>query len=629
VAMTPDMPAPVGRANSGAGLGWLLVGLFVLLGITEHAMFAYNNGEVIRDHGLVDPDSYMRVMRIIALYHGAGWYDTMTMRVGAPEGLSLHWTRPVDLLILLPALFAHLFGLSVERGIYWIGAAFSPICHLLACLAVAWAARPLWPSPGHRFAALILLTNAAAFGYGVFGRADHHTLLLLLTALMFGAALRAAIAWQPVAEERRWAAISGLFAGLGIWISPELMVPITPIVAAIGLFWLDAPLDQAKNGGPRRDWAALGIAFALAMAAVMLVAIPIEQPPAHWLTAEYDKVSLPYLVVPLIWAAVFGIASRVHGGFLSRLIAGVLLGAAGLAVLLGLFPDLLFGPLGVNQRLKTDFLDTVREMQPLWPTSFGRLQSFLQMLGQSIPSLILLPFAFWIWRGPRRWAGQMLALSFGFLLIAGMMHARLGVEFAPMPAIICAGFFSLLDAKLKGRSPLLRTPALVLTAVALTCAPLLVGLALNGSSGGKGDAGTCKVVNLADWLNAHHPGHGTADGGAPIVMTDDYSYGPELAFRTDYRLVAGPYHRNPQAIFDTIDTMTDYTETAAHQILDRRQVSLVVRCTDVTVTRYYDLLHLMVYDRLGGQGSLPNWLTQLTLPEALGKHFRVYEVKGR
>jgi hypothetical protein len=629
--MTIGEPARISDAKSDARLGWFLMGIFVLLGVAEHAFFAQSNGEVIRDHGLVDSDSYMRVMRILALYHGAGWYDTMTMRVGAPEGLSLHWTRPVDILILVPALVAHLFGASVERAVYWIGAAFSPICHILACLAVAWAARPLWPSPFHRFAALILLTNAAAFGYGVFGRADHHTLLLLLTALMLGAALRAAIAWQPAAEERRWAALAGFFAGLGIWISPELMVPITPIIVAIGLFWLDAPLDQAKNGGLIRDWAGLGAAFSLAMAGVILIAIPIEQPPAHWLIAEYDKVSLPYLVVPLIWAAVFLIARQVRGGFVARLVAGALLGAVGIVVLLGLFPDLLFGPLGVNERLKTDFLDTIREMQPLWPTSLDRLQNFLPMLGQSITALILLPFAFRRWRGERRWAGQMLVLAFGFLLIAGMMHARLGVEFAPTPAIICAGFFSLLDAKLKGRSPLLRTPALVLAATALTCAPLLLGLVISDTRYGKvnGDAGTCKTRELADWLNANHPGKGTADGGTPIVMTDDYSYGPELVFRTDYRVTAGPYHRNPQAIFDTIDTMIDYTETGARAILDRRQVSLVVRCVAVIVPHYYDPLHLTMYDRLGGQGALPDWLTPLTLPADLAKRFRVYEVKGR
>jgi hypothetical protein len=166
----------------------------------------------------------------------------------------------------------------------------------------------------------------------------------------------------------------------------------------------------------------------------------------------------------------------------------------------------------------------------------------------------------------------------------------------------------------------------VLTAIALTVGPLIAGLAFPSPPE---NPEACNIHKLANWLNETHPGKDTADGRTPIIMTDDYSYGPEIAFRTDYRVVAGPYHRNPQAIFDSIDTMIDYTETGAKAILDRRQVSLVVRCVDVIVPHYYDQLHLTMYDRLGGTGAVPNWLTPLTMPPELGKHFKVFEVKGR
>ena len=278
-------------ASSSRAIGWLLIGLFAVFAAALHIFFAFKNGVVLREHGLGDTDSYMRVLRIMDLYHGGGWYDTVTPKLGAPEGLSLHWTRPVDILILLPALLAHLFGAPVDRSVYWIGAGFSTICQILACFAAAWAAKPLWPSPGHRFAALILLTNAAAFGYGIIGRPDHHTLLMLLTALMLGAMVRTALAGSSAAEQRRWAVLGGLFAGFGVWVSPEMLVPIVPVIATLGLFWLDAPLDRKRMPETEmRDWAAAGAVFSLAMAAVILVAIPIEQPPAHWLAPEYDKV---------------------------------------------------------------------------------------------------------------------------------------------------------------------------------------------------------------------------------------------------------------------------------------------------------------------------------------------------
>jgi hypothetical protein len=615
-----DAPAAPAAAPSRA-VAWLLIVLFAILAICEHIFFAFRNGAVLREHGLVDTDSYMRVLRIMDLYNGGGWYSTVTQKLGAPEGLSLHWTRPVDVLILLPALLVHAFGVPIDRAVYWVGAAFSSVCHILACFAAAWAARPLWPSPGHRFAALILLTNAAAFGYGVFGRADHHTLLLLLTALMLGAMLRAALAGTTVAEQRGWAALGGLYAGLGVWISPEMMVPIVPVIATFGLFWLDAPLDQRKlPEAALRDWATPGACFSLAMSAVMLVAIPIEQPPSRWLVPEYDKVSLPYLVLPLIWAAVFLLARRIRGGVAVRSLGGLGLAVLGAGLLLALFPNLLLGPLSVDPRLKTDFLDTVQEMQPLWPTNLAKLRNFLPIAGQSVTAIVLLPFAFQIWGAGKRWSALLLAMAFGFLLIGTLMHTRLGVELAPSVAVICAGFFNLAEQKLAGRSRLIRTPLLVAVAIWLTCAPLLAVLALPPAPIGLG----CPVGALADWLNAARPGIGTA----PIVMTDDISMSPELAFRTPYRFVAGPYHRDPQAIFDTVDAMRAEKPEQARAILDRRQVSLVVRCIDVVVPLLYDPDRFNFYADLG-RAKVPDWLTRLTLPPDLSPHFRVYEVNGR
>jgi hypothetical protein len=617
----PEVEAPQQVAMSSRAVGWLLIVLFATLAIAEHIFFAFKNGAVVHEHGLGDTDSYMRVLRIMDLYNGGGWYDTVTTRLGAPEGLSLHWTRPVDILILIPALLAHLFGAPVDRAVYWIGAGFSSACHILACFAAAWAAKPLWRSPGHRFAALILLTNAAAFGYGMFGRPDHHTLLLLLTALMLGCMIRAALAGIAPAEQRRWAAIGGLYAGFGVWISPEMMVPIVPVIATLGLFWLDAPLDRKRlPDGAVRDWAAPGAAFSLAMAAVALIAIPIEHPPARWLTPEYDKISIPYLILPLLWAAVFLLAQRVRGGVLLRALAGGGLALVGAAILLLLYPDVLLGPLSVDPRLKRDFLDTVNEMTPLWPTSLARLRNFLPLVGQSVTAIVLLPFAFKFWGSDRRWSGLLLIMAFGFMLIGALMHARLGVELAPSVAIICAGFFYLAELKMKGKSRLLRTPVLVLVAVWLTCGPLFTVLLLPSAPAGAG----CPTAKLADWMNTAHPGQGES----PIVMTDDISYAPELAFRTSYRFVAGPYHRNPQAIFDTVDTMLDQGGETARAILEKRQVSLVIRCLDVVVPRVFTPDHVNFYADLA-RGEVPSWLTPVALPQELSPHYRIYEVNGR
>jgi hypothetical protein len=134
----------------------------------------------------------------------------------------------------------------------------------------------------------------------------------------------------------------------------------------------------------------------------------------------------------------------------------------------------------------------------------------------------------------------------------------------------------------------------------------------------------CPVDKLANWLNSARPGKGES----PIVMTDDISYAPELAFRTPYRFVAGPYHRNPQAIFDTADAMRDQSGETARAILEKRQVSLVIRCVDVVVPRLHDPDHFNFYADLG-RAKPPRWLTRIELPIELSSHYRVYEVNGR
>jgi hypothetical protein len=612
--MTAIAEASLEKTSSRSWVGGVLAAVLVVAAVLLHYFFATHE-TALTSGGLTDTDSYMHVIRALELWNGAGWHDTLTMRLGAPDGHSLHWTRLVDLLILGPAAAAHLFGADMARAVYWSGALFSIACHILACFAVAWAAKPLWPTPGNRIAAAALLLNFAAFAYSVFGRADHHALLLLLTALLLGAMLRAALGGVEAGMRRRWSAIAGAVAGFGIWVSPEIMVPLAPVMGAIGLFWVfETDAD---------DWAGAGLSLSLAMAAVILVAVPIEQ--ANWLAAEYDKVSFPYLVLPLTWAVVFAAARSVQPGFRRRISTGALLGSLGIGFLLLTFPDLFLGPLSVDPRLKKDFLDGVSEMKPLWPTDPDRRHLFLLELGQALIGVLLLPIAFKVWSGPRRRPGILITIALLFLLVAGMMHARLGVELAPAAVIVGSGFFALLDKKLAGRSALIRMPGLFLAAVLLTSGPIIASVFVLPKSDGESKSPSCQAPALAEWLMVHHPDRGG------IVMTANISDAPELAFRTDYRFVAGPYHRGAEAIFDTLDVVRDRSEgrVAAKKILDRRQVSLILLCTDGLADPLPAAQASAFYGAMSGAGAIPSWLKPIALPADLAQHWKLFEIDGR
>ena len=183
--------------------------------------------------GLTDPDSYMRLVRIERLLAMGGWFDSALPRANAPDGGDLHWTRSLDLLLLVVALpMAPVLGM--KAALFAAAVLISPLLHVAAVLALAWAVTPLL---GRRVAALAGAFTAIQPGiisYAHVGTADHHTLYLLVTILAFGALLHALL--SP--EGRAGAGTAGVFLAAGLWVGPETLVFIALALVACGLPWL-------------------------------------------------------------------------------------------------------------------------------------------------------------------------------------------------------------------------------------------------------------------------------------------------------------------------------------------------------------------------------------------------------
>src|SRR3546814_104079 len=166
--------------------------------------------------GLIDPDSYMRMVRVSELAQGWQWFDDTIARANAPYGDVLHWTRPFDLLILLLALPAG-FVLEAEQALYLAGMIVSPLLQLATALLLIWALRPVIRPEVWFLPAVALFLQPGALAYSVLGRADHHALLLLVFVAVAGFMLRALR--DPL--DARPALCAGLAAGFGIWLRSE------------------------------------------------------------------------------------------------------------------------------------------------------------------------------------------------------------------------------------------------------------------------------------------------------------------------------------------------------------------------------------------------------------------------
>ncbi len=603
----------VDRGAVPPGLAWLAGGLLAALVLALHvaaalALPAFQRGEFI------DPDGYTRMLRVLQLWHGEAWYAPPLRQINAPDGLPLHWTRPLDVLILLPAWPAVLLGMPAERALYWSGSLICPVLHLLACLAAVWAARPLWPASWCWLAGVIMALNPASLGYSTFGRADHHTAILLASVVGLGFALRAA------AGQRRAAPWAGAAFGLGFWISPETLLVAMPALAAFGLLWL-WNMPGASQSGAR---------MALAMAAVLAVAVAVERPPAEWLLAQGERVSVQHVGLALAIAAVFAtlewIPTRL--GFAPRGVAGGAIGAAGAAALLLVWPGLFGGARSpADGDLGAAFLKGVLEMQPLGFGSRAMVMEALARLSPGICGLLALGLA--ARRGPRllpqgwRAAAPVVLLTLLGTMAATVSARRFGADLAVPGAIAAAGLMPLAAIAADRGGALLRLPAMILAFGAVVALPVV---ATGGGGGGGEDVASegCDGAAIGRELGRlHAPARGGAARGLPVLLADSVNVGPPIAWFAGVRVVAAPHHQAAAMFADTNDAFA--SEAGAQAVVTRRNVAFLLVCrhaVPIGTTWPPDGFRARLL-----AGEAPGWLAPVPLPGGLAETFRLYEVR--
>ena len=66
-------------------LGWLILPPLGCL-VLAQTLLAWTGVTPIFDGTLADPDSYMRLNRVLALHEGGAWFDPRDLRINPPEG---------------------------------------------------------------------------------------------------------------------------------------------------------------------------------------------------------------------------------------------------------------------------------------------------------------------------------------------------------------------------------------------------------------------------------------------------------------------------------------------------------------------------------------------------------------
>ena len=593
-----------------AALPLLALALACLV-LTRHVMDGLAPDGFFATGLLVDSDSWTRVQRVLELRQGAGWFEETAPRLGAPSGLSLHWTRLLDVMILLPALtLERAFGFAPRDAVLLAGAWACPVLHAACVAAAVHAARGVWTGTGPVLAGLLIAGNPVVGGYSGFGRADHHTLVLLAELLALGAAVRAAT--RPDARAAAWWA--GAFGGLGVWVSPEALLVAAPVLAGFGLLWVAEGargLPAAGGGGAAGQGLRASLGFTLAVAA----GVVCEHPPSGWLGGEYDKVSAQHVLIGGLAAAVFGAAGRVAGGVVRRAVVGGAAAAMAAGVLLLLRPGALHASLASVDDGAARLTSMVSEMQPVDLSPFSGLLGDAPLALAAAPAALLaLALAVPGWRRDGKLAAAApLGLALAAALPATLLHRRFAVDLAA-PACLLAAGLPLLALRL--RRPKLR-PAMIVLGMAVTFGTpflALLGAAVAPDTGPPQEAAAledCGATALAAFGRHSRP-RPAPEPTDPVLLANSINSGPELAWRTPFRVVGAPYHRGGGAIADTLAFFEAADDAAARAIAERRQVALVLICSPWPKE---GAAPASLLGRLR-RGEAPEWLAPVPLPDA-------------
>lgn len=596
-----------------ARAGWPLA---LLLLVAAHAAVALAPAAPMSNGELWGADEYMRLVRVERLWATGAWYDGVILRSNAPYGEALHWTRPLDVLLIAGAAPLAPF-LGFRQALAAWAMVFGPFLHAIALAAAWWAARPVLDRFG-RFALLVVLAlQPAAIVAFAAGRPDHHGLLLLLFLLLLGAL------WRALEPDRglRPAILAGAIAAFGLWVSVEFLVPVGGMLVAFAGLWAARGGDFARRGAVALGTAALGVALAL----------PVERPPDELLVVEHDRLSIVHLAGLALAAAAAGSLARLQAGIVGRCAALAGAAAVSAGTLWLAFPRALKGPMAdVDPWVLSRWDPRLTENWPLIAPGdpAGSAALALMLLGLAVAGL---PALGWLLArdGGRR--AQWAALA--VFLPAHLALALMAQRWAGYAAILCAFPFAALGGRLLARfNGTASRGAALAAALARGAAATAFGLAFTAAGGvalalapdeDPPPAGFgCPSSELA-----RHLGEAPELADRPRRVLACGFHGPEILYRSPHEVVASPYHRNAAGLKDAQRFFTAASPEAARAIAAARGVDLVAICPRSFEEQRCFAREGAPFYRALAEGRLPPWLAPLPLPPELAGRVGLFEVR--
>ena len=598
------------RESQGETPSFLLIGIFCVVHLLSALLGPIN----VFEGELLDTDSYTRLNRVLFVHEQGHWNNSIYPRSNAPFGESIHWTKPMDILLLAGgALLALIMPFSA--GLHVWGVVISPLLHVVAFMGIFYLMREALDRQGMIVLAIAFLLQPILSGYFMIGRPDHHSLILAIFCWFLVGLYKLP---SKTLQLRQFIFLGGMGA-LGLWVSLEFLVPISLFLMAYTIFWVWEGEEQASYISGTMN----------AMFLVATVFLLFERSGDDLFSIEYDKISLAHCaflaLIAMVWFGIskLGPCSRGTSTVWRRM---VVIGSGSLMaswVQWYFFPGFFEGPLvGIDPSIRQLLWDKVAETQSL------QISEAIMNLGMGI--LVLPCLVYGMWR--KNW---ILSKYQGLVLFVGAVIfiplALYESRWTPYASIILLiPFVEYVRRALEWVGK--RWPnrsgeaASLLVGLVLLFGPITVGTVMAREEPKLELStmdGKCPLKPLGEYLTTHESWAGTSH---TILAFQDF--GPELLYRTSHKIIGTPMHRNQAGFIDTLAVMKAVDMPVAQEIVQRRDIDLILICVSSAVEAdfFWDSSSEKTLYRRLSNGKRPKWIRKIELPNDLNESFRLFGV---
>lgn len=576
-------------------LRWTTIAWAVLL-----VWFVWDRWFALQWLSLGDTDDNMRLAQVRALLDGQGWYDLRQYRLSPPQGFDIHWSRIVDLPLAGLILLLRPFVGTAEAEKLACGIA--PLLPLgIAMIGLSATVRRLVSPVAWPLATVFLLGCTATMLMFMPDRIDHHGWQLAMLSLT--------VAGLADPKKLRGGAIVGLSSAVSLNIGLELLPYAAMAGAIIALRWV-WDRDEAE----RLSVYGLTLAGGCGIGFVLFASNANQ-------ALRCDALTPVWLSVMVVGGGLLFLLARLNPEQRGvRLALAVVAGAVVAGGFALMFPQCLGRPEQVSPELARTWLDNVREARPIYKHPFRMAFPIA-----ALPVIGLIGAVLATWRvrhDPRAatWVPVLMFSTFAGLMLLWQVRAGPAAQLLAVPGATALGWI-VFPWFLNHR--LLPVRVLGTAAAFLAVSGMFAGAAIKYLPIDRPNART-KIVNRASGLCMTVPAMQPLNRFPKATMITFVDLGPRLITVTHHDAIAGPYHRNGDAILDVQHAFSRSPENF-RAIAKKYGATMLLVCPNMSESTVYRARNPGgFYDQLA-TGKTFDWLEPVGLP--VKSPFRLFRIK--